>query len=522
MLRIKFSSGRQFSSPKSPTSCSCKTLGVSFKTVLRLLKFDKTPIQNYYMINHLLTALTILSLIQGTYSQTEKKLQNRTDLISTQSNSENLTGIILETNTQLPIPYAHIYNLQKQIGTVADEKGHYELNISKLNPEIDLITISSIGFINKALTTKEIGNSKGVIFLQNDIYKLAEITVKAAEYKTKEIGNLRNPEFGFFSMAPGGQYACWIPNENGYIGFIKSISVFVRNVGTPNAPFMVHLFTRNKVSFSPEQELLKKTIITQAKNGNEWVDINLDSLHINIPKDGFFIGIEWLKNSKDFIVTEQYGNSSITHYGQVIGAITEPLSKGNRTWMKQYLGEWNFQDAEANKNDFKISNVINLSVKAKIDYQKNMFEKEENTSVKYKDFKKRQIKKISDFPQIDLINYPNYSPKTLFESIYKAINQDKIIYTISHLCSFTKEARTEFLVELKNRKGNESWLTEQEKKNALNDFEYYKNNIEKADFKNIDIDKYEITFPNGSSTFIEKKENRWYLMPSFKKIIKGY
>lgn len=26
VLRIKFSGGRQFSSPKSPTSCSCKTL----------------------------------------------------------------------------------------------------------------------------------------------------------------------------------------------------------------------------------------------------------------------------------------------------------------------------------------------------------------------------------------------------------------------------------------------------------------------------------------------------------------
>jgi hypothetical protein len=28
-LRIKFSGGRQFSSPKSPTSCSCKTLAAS-------------------------------------------------------------------------------------------------------------------------------------------------------------------------------------------------------------------------------------------------------------------------------------------------------------------------------------------------------------------------------------------------------------------------------------------------------------------------------------------------------------
>jgi len=31
VLRIKFSGGRQFSSPKSPTSCSCKTLWASLR-----------------------------------------------------------------------------------------------------------------------------------------------------------------------------------------------------------------------------------------------------------------------------------------------------------------------------------------------------------------------------------------------------------------------------------------------------------------------------------------------------------
>jgi hypothetical protein len=31
VLRIKFSGGRQFSSPKSPTSCSCKPLAATLK-----------------------------------------------------------------------------------------------------------------------------------------------------------------------------------------------------------------------------------------------------------------------------------------------------------------------------------------------------------------------------------------------------------------------------------------------------------------------------------------------------------
>ncbi|MFN7599928.1 MAG: DUF1990 family protein [Bacteroidota bacterium] len=41
MLRIKFSAGRQFSSPKSPTSCSCQTLGVIASGQMKIYLTDQ-------------------------------------------------------------------------------------------------------------------------------------------------------------------------------------------------------------------------------------------------------------------------------------------------------------------------------------------------------------------------------------------------------------------------------------------------------------------------------------------------
>ncbi len=437
-----------------------------------------------------------------------------------QSDSMSVNGSVLENGSGKSIPYAHIYNEHKAIGTVADEQGQYHFDFSKLDKEQDSITISSIGYHKKVISINELLISEGIIMLEQNSNLLNEFIVQAANYKKKEIGNLKRPEFGSYSMFPGGEYACWIPNDKKYIGNIVSVSVFVRDIGTPNTPFRIHIYSRNKVSLAPDTELLDRSIVVNAQKGNQWVKIKLDSIYIVIPKDGFFISIEWLYDSKKDVVTERFGNHTLTHYGQVIGAISEPIKKGNRTWNRSYLGKWNFHDAEARSTNFKVVNVINLAVKAEIEYKKGGFAKEENTSIKYKALKKGQLKKISKLPPVDLSKYPNFSPKTLFESIYKSIAEDSIIYTISHLCTFTKEAKKEILEEFGNRKRDESWLTMKEKENALKDFDYFIKELKNAELKNIDTNKYEITFPNGESTYLEKRDNRWYLMPYFKKLIR--
>ena len=65
MLRIKFSAGRQFSSPKSPTSCSCKTLCVILMVQPTKYSFQKNTYltriktQSYWIVFFLIIILGI-------------------------------------------------------------------------------------------------------------------------------------------------------------------------------------------------------------------------------------------------------------------------------------------------------------------------------------------------------------------------------------------------------------------------------------------------------------------------------
>ncbi len=61
MLRIKFSGGRQFSSPKSPTSCSCKTLPVSGGRIPQGQKLGSIKTK----MRTLLFSLTIISILSS-------------------------------------------------------------------------------------------------------------------------------------------------------------------------------------------------------------------------------------------------------------------------------------------------------------------------------------------------------------------------------------------------------------------------------------------------------------------------
>ncbi|NJB71637.1 hypothetical protein GGR42_002099 [Saonia flava] len=56
---------------------------------------------------------------------------------------------------------------------------------------------------------------------------------------------------------------------------------------------MIRLFKTNKEG-EPEEYLYDKNIIITADKGKKIVDVNLSHLNLTIPKNGFFVAVEWL------------------------------------------------------------------------------------------------------------------------------------------------------------------------------------------------------------------------------------
>lgn len=427
-----------------------------------------------------------------------------------------ISGKVVDSYGQ-PIPYANLHNLKKSIGTVCDENGHFNFSVSKKHLN-DSITVSSLGYNVRTILIKDLNTDKKIELISK-VTELKTFEVKNYDYLNQEIGNLKNPNFGWYSMTPGGEWACWIPNKKNRVGYIKSISAYIKNMGAPNEPFRLKLYSKNQITDAPDKNLLEKSIIVKGVKGDEWVTANIDSLRIMIPTDGFFIGVEWLKSSISKVFHDTITDNYVaTYYGQVVGGVSERKNKGSRTWYKSYLEDWQYS---YNYTQSNVSNVLNLAVKAEISYRKGVFDKNKNTRIKYKKLKERKYKRYFSIPNKDLKEFPQYSIEKLYQSIYNCFENNSFSYVLYHLCSFDKEGRKEAFEELKLRsENNEPLFTQKEKENILKDFKYYIENLSKAKITSIDTDKFKIVFPNGVTTFLQVKDKNWYIMPLFYKQVK--
>ncbi|NOR87793.1 MAG: hypothetical protein GQ527_09305 [Bacteroidales bacterium] len=104
---------------------------------------------------------------------------------SSAQNLEIVKGTLLDQNTKEPLPYANIVILQKNIGTISNEKGLFSLDISKLE-KTDTLSFQYIGYKTKAIIISEL-DSSSIIYLKEDLINLSEAFVFGNPPDAKEI-----------------------------------------------------------------------------------------------------------------------------------------------------------------------------------------------------------------------------------------------------------------------------------------------------------------------------------------------
>lgn len=85
-----------------------------------------------------------------------------------------MSGVVIDSETKIPIPYAYVYTNSSTCGTVTNESGYYELNC----PATDSIVISHLGY--RTLKIPFQNNQEGLTMsLVEDPYIAASITIVA-------------------------------------------------------------------------------------------------------------------------------------------------------------------------------------------------------------------------------------------------------------------------------------------------------------------------------------------------------
>ena len=122
-----------------------------------------------------------------------------------------IKGTIFDINTKSTIYSASVYFNGTSVGTLSDENGNFQLDISKYHPSMPL-TISAIGYYS--VTLKDFSTVKpNLVYMNPKLFELNEVTVNAKFHGLQRSENLtifRNEFLGTTSNAMN----CKITNED--------------------------------------------------------------------------------------------------------------------------------------------------------------------------------------------------------------------------------------------------------------------------------------------------------------------
>jgi len=227
-----------------------------------------------------------------------------------------ISGVVYDSATQHCLPYSNAFISGTTVGAVADETGHFK-------------------FI---LPDSLLGKEMVVTMLGYSIYSVKNLkSFDYSKYKEVSLG-AQKANAGDINFAYGSELASFIPNNSGQTDIIKTIRFYITKKGFPTEPFGANLYELDVKTGEPGANLVDTCFILSAKKGNEWVELDISKYHIPLPRNGFFISMRWLPNSKNDLYTFNGGSKEIVASGQSLSATKKTTE--SRTFTRNYLSGW--------------------------------------------------------------------------------------------------------------------------------------------------------------------------------------
>ncbi len=108
-----------------------------------------------------------------------------------------IDGIVVDKETNKPIPFVNIWVENIDVGTSSDNEGNFHLIDSVINRNL---IVSSVGYETQKISIK---NSPITILLQPKIYELKEVTVNPKKSQKAEIGTFKKSKIISFYNSGG-------------------------------------------------------------------------------------------------------------------------------------------------------------------------------------------------------------------------------------------------------------------------------------------------------------------------------
>jgi hypothetical protein len=210
------------------------------------------------------------------------------------SSGQTVSGIVMDKETSLPLPYASLGIRGKNIGSIADKTGHFNIDVSKASSQ-DIIIISNIGYASIGVLVKDLElNSANEIRLSPQAKQLEEVVVVVKQ----DAVILGNPTYnsdytgwGDFTSSRGRSRGLKIdPKE--FPVKITEFDVRLKNNEFDSVKLRLHIFNNNPDS-SNTKELLPENVFFTATKNQHWIAVDLEDYNIRMNRP-LWVSVEWV------------------------------------------------------------------------------------------------------------------------------------------------------------------------------------------------------------------------------------
>ncbi|MEX0608446.1 MAG: carboxypeptidase-like regulatory domain-containing protein [Balneolaceae bacterium] len=212
-----------------------------------------------------------------------------------------MTGKIIDEENE-PVAYSHIGIEGSSIGTISDEEGEFNLDISDMSSS-DVLVVSSVGYEPQRFNYNQLPiERKFNIVMKKKIYTSDDVDIIALKTKKKTYGSIRierNSGWNFSGIANGNQIGMIFKNSNNIT--LSNLNFHVETKGYDSLLYRVNFF---EVINEKLVQVNKEDILKLHKISNNIVSLSLDKHDIDFYTN-FAVTIEVLKGWQDETAVEQ-------------------------------------------------------------------------------------------------------------------------------------------------------------------------------------------------------------------------
>jgi hypothetical protein len=215
-----------------------------------------------------------------------------------------VTGKIMDENER-PIPYVNIGILEKNIGTLSDPDGSFEIKLpsSLLN---DSLIFSSIGFETLKFPVNSFAMVSAPISIKinSNATVLNEVTVseKKLSKKVARLGWMGGKDgvLPFDTIMGGGAVALLVESPRAPF-HIEKLQVRLMYNSKDTLKLRFHVYAFDSIKKQPGKELLTREIILIENKRFGWLRFDLSNENILLEEKRVCIGFEWIDERHDRI-----------------------------------------------------------------------------------------------------------------------------------------------------------------------------------------------------------------------------